>query len=175
MWQRKKSGKLRLCVELKVHINDNIMDEDNPKPDMETIFHNIHWASYFGKMVFSDAYSQKLDEEAKDKSKINTSKGLFKMCLLRHGLKKTVLQSSRIATRQHSKKSEVMWFFKMICRSTNIPTSSSTRECLLSVVNYVKQTLVLMEKIPTQNQSKALVFGILNLKGGNSTRSQRYW
>ena len=43
--QRKNSGELRLCVDLKVHINGKVMDEDYPIPDMETIFHNLHRAS----------------------------------------------------------------------------------------------------------------------------------
>ena len=88
VWQRKKSRELRLCVDLKVHINGKVMDEDYPIPDMETIFHNLHGASYFGKIGLSVAYYQiELDEEAKDISTINTSQGLFKMCQLPHGLK----------------------------------------------------------------------------------------
>ena len=58
VWQRKRSGELRLCVDLKVHINGKVMDEDYPIPDMETIFHNLHGASYFGKFDLSDAYYQ---------------------------------------------------------------------------------------------------------------------
>ena len=54
-WQRKKSGEVRLCVDLKVHIIGKVMDEDYPIPDMETIFHNLHGASYFGKFGLSDA------------------------------------------------------------------------------------------------------------------------
>ena len=88
LWQRKKSGEMRLCVDLKVHINGKVMDEDYPIPDMETIFHNLHGASYFAKIDLSDAYYQiELDEEAKDICTINTSQGLFKMCRLHQGLK----------------------------------------------------------------------------------------
>ena len=88
VWQRKKSGELRRCVDLKVHINDKVMDEDYPIPNMETIFHNLHGASYFGKFDLSDAYYQiELDEEAKDICTINTFQGLFKTCRLPQGLK----------------------------------------------------------------------------------------
>ena len=63
------------------------MDEDYPIPDMETIFHNLHWASYFGKIDLSDAYYQiELDEDAKEICTINTSQGLFKMCRFPQGL-----------------------------------------------------------------------------------------
>ena len=83
VWQRKTSGELRLCVDLKVHINGKVMDEDYPIPDMETTFHNLHGASYFGKMDPSDAYYQfEHEEEGKDICTINTSQGLFKTCRL---------------------------------------------------------------------------------------------
>ena len=53
----------------------------------ETIFHNLHGASYFGKIDLSDAYYQiELDEDPKICT-INTSQGLFKMCRLPQGLK----------------------------------------------------------------------------------------
>ena len=86
--QRKKNGARRLCVDLKDHINGRVMDEDYPIPDMETIFHNLHGASYFGKIDLSDAYYQiELDEDAKEICTINTSQGLFKMCRLPQGLR----------------------------------------------------------------------------------------
>ena len=88
-WQRKKSGELKLYVDLKVHTDGKVMDEDYPIPDMETIFRNLQAASYFGKIDLSDAYYQiELDEEAKDICTINTSQRLFKMCRLPQGLKK---------------------------------------------------------------------------------------
>ena len=67
VWQRKKNGALRQCMDLKVHINGKVMDKDYPIPDMETIFHNLHVASYFGEIDLSDAYYQiELDEDAKE-------------------------------------------------------------------------------------------------------------
>ena len=53
--QRKKNGALRLCMNLKDHIRGKVMDEDFPLPDMDTIFHNLHGAPYFGKIDLSDA------------------------------------------------------------------------------------------------------------------------
>ena len=55
VWQGKKSGEPRLCVGLKVHISCKVTGEDYPTPDMETIFHNLHGASYVGKIDLSDA------------------------------------------------------------------------------------------------------------------------
>ena len=102
VWQWKKNRVLRLCVDLKVPINVKVMDEDYPIPDMKTIFHNLHGASYFGKIDLSDAYYQiELEEVAKEICTINTSQGLFKMGRLPQGLK--IHQSSRIALSQFSK------------------------------------------------------------------------
>ena len=53
---QRKSGELRLCMDLKVHINGKTMDKDYPIPDMETIFHYLHGTSYFGKNDLSDSY-----------------------------------------------------------------------------------------------------------------------
>ena len=87
VWQRKNSGELRLCVDLKVQINGKVIDEDYPMPDMETIFHNLHGASHFGEIGLSDAYYKiELDKEAKYIWKINTSQGLFKMCRVPQGM-----------------------------------------------------------------------------------------
>ena len=88
MWQRKKNGTLRLCVDLKVHINGKVMDKDYPIPDIEIIFHYLHGDSYFGKFDLSDAYYQiELNEDAKEICTINTSQGLFKICRLPQDLK----------------------------------------------------------------------------------------
>ena len=73
-----------------MHINGKVMDEDYSIPDMEKIFRNLHGASYFGKIDVSDNYFQiELDEEAKYICTTNTSQGLFKMCRLPQGLKKS--------------------------------------------------------------------------------------
>ena len=64
----------------------------------------------------------------------------------------------RIASNQHSKESKVLWSFRTMCCSLELPRSSSMRECLQSRDNYVRKTLLLMRNNLTQNQSVALVF-----------------
>ena len=56
------------------------MDEDYPIPDMETTFHDLHGASYFGKFDLSDAYYQiELDADAYGTCTINRSQVLLQM------------------------------------------------------------------------------------------------
>ena len=58
-----------------------VMAEDYSIPYTETISHNLHGASYFGKYDLSDAFYQfQLDEDAKEIYAINKWQGLFKRC-----------------------------------------------------------------------------------------------
>ena len=50
VWQLRKNETLGLCVDLRIHNNCKVMDEDQPIPDIDIIFHNLHRASYFGKI-----------------------------------------------------------------------------------------------------------------------------
>ena len=52
VWQRKNNGTLRLCVNLNVHINGKVMDEDYPILYMETIFHNLHGPLTLEKLTY---------------------------------------------------------------------------------------------------------------------------
>ena len=158
MWQRKKSGELRLCVDLKVHINGKVMDEDYPIPDMETIFHNLHGTSYFGKIDLSDAcYQIELDEEAKDICTINTYQGLFKMCRLPKGLK----NSSSVF--QNCIESTLKGIIGVVIFQDDVLVYGTTKEQFDKRMLRVKSQLreknfIINEKNLTQNQSIALVF-----------------
>ena len=72
--------------------------------------------------------------------------------------RETLLQSSRIASNQHSKESKLLYNFKTMCRYMKLPRSSSTRECLQSRLDSMRKTLLLMRKNLTQNQSIGLLF-----------------
>ena len=141
VWQRKKSGELRLCVDLKVHINGKVMDEDYPIPDMETIFHN-----HMGPHTLAKLTSQM------PTIKLNLTKKLMIYAQSTHLRDcsrcadylrdwKTLLQSSRIASNQHSKELKVLWSFKTMYWCMELPRSSLTRECLQSRVDYVRKNL----------------------------------
>ena len=100
--------------------------KDYPISDVETTFHNLYGAPYFGKIDLSDAYYQtEHDEEAKDICKISTSQGLFKMCPLPQGLKNcsSIFQNCI---------EKVFWSFNTMCWSMELARSSSTRESLQS-------------------------------------------
>ena len=133
------------------------MDEDYPIPDMETIFHNLHGASYFGKINLAGAYYQiELDEEAKDICTINTSHGLFKMCQLPQGLKhsSSIFQNCIEYTRKGIK--------GVVIFQDDVLVYGITKEQfdkrMLAVKSRLREkNLLLMRKSLTQNQSIALV------------------
>ena len=85
VWQRKKNGALRLCVDLKVHITGKAMDEDYPIPDMETII--SMGPLTLEKLTCQIYYQIELDEDAKEICTINTLQGLSKRSRLPQGLK----------------------------------------------------------------------------------------
>ena len=156
VWQRKKNGALRLCVDLKVLINGKVMDEDYPIPDMETIFHNLHGASYFGKIDLSDAYYQiELDEEAKKICTMNTSQGLFKICRLPQGLKNSssIFQNC-IESNLKGLKGVVIFQDDVLVYETT-KDQYEKRMLAVSRVGYVKKISPSMRRNPTQNQFQA--------------------
>ena len=81
--QRKKDGSFRLCVDFKVHVNDKIMTDDYPLPDMETLFHELEGSKFYVKIDISSAYYQiLLDDAAQELCVINTALSLFKLLRL---------------------------------------------------------------------------------------------
>ena len=92
VWQMKKNGSLRMCADYRMHVNDKLLTEAYPLPDIETVRFRIcklHGADkFFAKIDLSSAYYQiELDEEAQEISIINTTRGLFKVCRLQQGFK----------------------------------------------------------------------------------------
>ena len=126
---------------------------------METIFHNLHGASYFGKIDHSDAsYQIELDEEGKDICTINTSQGLFKMCQLPQGLKNSssIFQNCIESILKGIK--GVMIFQDDVLVYGNTKEQFETR--MLAVKSRLRERnfTVKEKKNLTQNQSIPLVF-----------------
>ena len=135
------------------------MDEEYPIPHMETIFHNLHGASYFGNIDLSGAYYQiEIDEEAKDIHYQHIS-GLFKMCRLPQGLKNSssIFQNCMESTLKGIKSVVIFQDDVLVYGIMEPPRSRLTGECLLSRVDYVKFFLLLMRKSLIQNKLIALV------------------
>ena len=162
-------------MDLKVHINGEVMDEDYPTPDMVTIFHNLHGASYFGKIDISDAYYQiELDKDAKQICTMNTSQGLFKMCRLPQGLK----NSSSIF--QNSIESTLKRIKGVVIFQDDIPVYGTTKdqyekrmladnECLQT--SYVKKFHHQLKEIQLKTSFKRKFSLLLCFQRRNSTRS----
>ena len=88
VWIKKDNGELRMCVDFKVHVNRKIKTETYPLPNIETIFARMKNAKRFAKIDLKSAYWQiELDNNARQLSIINTSKGLFYVNRLQLGMK----------------------------------------------------------------------------------------
>jgi len=88
VWVRKRSGKLRMCPDYKVHLNEKVYSDDYPLPTADTIFSKLAGSQFFATIDLKDAYWQvEMDEESQKICSINTTKGLFKVKRLQMGLK----------------------------------------------------------------------------------------
>ncbi|XP_037558348.1 uncharacterized protein K02A2.6-like [Dermacentor silvarum] len=74
----KKDGKIQLCGEFKVTVNQPADIETYPVPRVEEIWAQLAGGVMFSKLDLRDAYQQvELDEESKKLETINTQQGLF--------------------------------------------------------------------------------------------------
>ena len=88
VWVKKKNGKLRMCADYKVHVNNKIQTEAYLIPSIETIFQKISGAKCFAKIDLSNAYWQiALDAESQHICVVNTTRGMFKITRLQPGIK----------------------------------------------------------------------------------------
>ena len=74
----KKSGKVRLCGDYKLTINQASPTNTSPLPTVDELYANLAGGKYFFKLDMSNVYLQlRLDEKSKQYVTINTYKGLF--------------------------------------------------------------------------------------------------
>ena len=154
VWQRKKSGELRL----ESAYQWQGVDEDYPMPDIETIFHNLHGASYFCKIELSIAYYQiYFDEQTTDICTINTSQGLFNTCRLPQGLKNSSsFFQNCIKLTLRGIRGVVIFQDVVLVYGT---TKDQFDKRMLAINSRLrKKTFTINEKSLTQNQSIALVY-----------------
>ncbi|XP_014675469.1 PREDICTED: uncharacterized protein K02A2.6-like [Priapulus caudatus] len=73
----KKDGAIRICGDFKVSVNQVLIDNPYPLPDMEDMFATMGQGTVFSKIDLSNAYQQMtLTEESQQYLTINTHKGL---------------------------------------------------------------------------------------------------
>ena len=83
----KRNGKIRLCGDYKLTINQVSPTETYPLPRAEELFANLSAGKIFSKLDLSNAYLQfPLDEQSKQYVTINTHKGLFQYNRLPYGV-----------------------------------------------------------------------------------------
>ena len=83
----KSNGKIRVCGDFKVTINQCVETKSYPLPTTEDIFAHLAGGRVFSKLDLSQAYLQlPVDEDSKDLLVINTPKGLFRYNRLPYGV-----------------------------------------------------------------------------------------
>ena len=145
VWQRKKSGELGFCVDLKVHINGKVMDEDYPIQVMKTIFHNLHGASYFTlAKLTSQMPTIKLNLTKRQKIYAqSTHLRDYLRCADYLGIEELVFNLPKLhrisqGCCDHSRRYVGVWNYQGAVRQW---------ECLQSRVDYVRRILLLMRKM----------------------------
>jgi len=83
----KKNGKIRLCGDYKLTINQASSTETYPYQELMSCMPTYQEESFFSKLDLSNAYLQlPLDEQSKQYVTINTHKGLFRYNRLPFGV-----------------------------------------------------------------------------------------
>lgn len=83
----KKNGRVRICGDFKVTINQALDMDSYPIPRIEELFAALSGGKYFSQLDLSQAYLQlELDEASKELVTINTHKGLFQFNRLPFGV-----------------------------------------------------------------------------------------
>ena len=83
----KANGRLRVCGDYKVTINQCVEKKVYPLPTTEDLFAQIAEGRVFSKLDMSQAYQQlTLDEDSKNLLVVNTPKGLFRYTRLPYGV-----------------------------------------------------------------------------------------
>ena len=83
----KANGRLRVCGDYKVTINQCVEKKVYPLPTTEDLFAQIAGGQFFSKLDMSQAYQQlALDEDSKRLLVVNTPRGLFRYTRLPYGV-----------------------------------------------------------------------------------------
>ena len=99
----KQNGRIRICGDYRVTVNQAIKVDSYPLPRVEDLFSALAEGKYFSKLDISQAYLQlPLDEASKQYVTVNTHKGLFKYNRLPFGYQ-LHLQFSSVAWRLYCK------------------------------------------------------------------------
>ena len=83
----KKNGRLRVCGDFKVTINQCVETKQYPLPTTDDIFAHLAGGKIFTKLDLAQAYLQlPVDDDSKSLLVINTPKGLFRYNRLPYGV-----------------------------------------------------------------------------------------
>ena len=91
----KTNGRLRVCGDYKVTINQNVEKKVYPLPTTEDLFTKLAGGKVFSKLDMSRAYQQLLlDDDSKKLLVVNTPRGLFQYTRLQISTAPAIFQSA---------------------------------------------------------------------------------
>lgn len=132
----KKDGSVRLCVDFSISINKQLLIEKYPLPTINELFSKIHGAQLFSKLDLSMAYNQfLLDDESKNLTSINTSRGLYRFTRLVFGL------ASAPSIFQRAIEGVLAGLDGVLCLLDDILVTGRDRQEHLKLLNVVMQRL----------------------------------
>ena len=106
----KKDGRIRICGDSKVSVNQSLIVDQHPLPNPEELFSILTGGQQFSKLDLSQAYQQIiLDDDSRKYTTINTHRGLYQYTRLPFGI------SSSPAIFQRTMDSVLQGILHVIC------------------------------------------------------------
>lgn len=93
----KPDGRIRLCVDYKCTVNDQLIDAKFPIPKVDEVIHSLQGSRYFCVLDLYKAYLHfEVDEESALLQAVSTHKGTYKVNRLNYGIKTAPSEFNRI-------------------------------------------------------------------------------
>lgn len=85
---KKQNGKIRLCADYSTGVNNALIDNRHPLPNVESVASKLNGSCFFSLIDLSDAFFQlEIDEAHREITTITTPKGLFRFKRLPFGIR----------------------------------------------------------------------------------------
>ena len=135
----KPGGRIRLCVDYKCTVNDQLIAANFPFPKQEEVLHSLKNSRYFCTLDLYQAYLHfEVDEESAKIQAVSTHKGTFKVNRLNYGIKTAPSEFNRIMHQiLHDIPNTVHYFDDIVVHGETLEEcDSNLRKCLQRLSQY---------------------------------------